>query len=100
MAFHDYAVDDISKTIRGGFVNLCVTIMMSILITIGCFVPTVALNIEKMAVFMLGFWGISFGFWKTAGLVESYTDKKFNVPKPWDGRTERRTENGSASSES
>jgi len=95
MSFHDYAIDDRLKTIRGGFVNLLVTILMSILIALGCFYPSIAKNIETMSTFMLGFWAISFGFWKGGGLIENYADKKFNVNKPWNG-TDRRKENGDA----
>jgi uncharacterized protein YacL len=90
MAFHDYYINDTEKTIRGAFVNLIITLLMAILVGMGACFESVAKNISTMSTFMLGFWGLSFGFWKGSGLIESYTDKKFSVPKPWDGKTERR----------
>ncbi len=51
------------QSIRGSFVNLTITLTILTLITIGAFFPTVAQNLEKMAVLMTGFFTFSMGIW-------------------------------------
>ena len=51
------------QSIRGSFVNLTITLTILILITIGAFVPTVAANLEKLAILITGFFTMSMGIW-------------------------------------
>jgi hypothetical protein len=40
------------------------TLVLMVLIVIGCFVKTIADNLCKMETFIIGIYGISFGVWK------------------------------------
>ena len=51
------------QSIRGSFVNLTITLTILILITIGAFFPTVAANLEKLAILITGFFTMSMGIW-------------------------------------
>ena len=51
------------QSIRGSFVNLTITLTILILITIGAFVPSVAANLEKLAILITGFFTMSMGIW-------------------------------------
>lgn len=51
------------KSVRGSFVNLMITLSILILIVIGAFVPTVAENLEKLAILITGFFTMSMGIW-------------------------------------
>lgn len=85
----DIVYDSQTNQIKGAFINLCVTVMMAILMIVGCFVASVAKNIETMATFMLGFWGLSFGFWKGGNILEGYTMERAKRNRPWDGNDRR-----------
>jgi hypothetical protein len=51
------------KKIRGSFVNLFITLTITILIAFGAFITSVALNLKTMESLIIGFFGISFGVW-------------------------------------
>lgn len=51
------------KTIRGSFVNLLITLSILGLIIVGAFVPSVAANLEKLAILITGFFTMSMGLW-------------------------------------
>lgn len=51
------------KTVRGSAVNLLITLTILMLIVIGAFVPTVAANLEKLAILITGFFTMSMGIW-------------------------------------
>ena len=51
------------KSIRGSFVNLLITITILLLIVVGAFIPSVAANLEKLAILITGFFTMSMGIW-------------------------------------
>lgn len=51
------------KSVRGSFVNLMITTAILGLIIVGAFVPTVAANLEKLAILITGFFTMSMGIW-------------------------------------
>lgn len=51
------------KSVRGSFVNLTITTAILGLIIVGAFVPTVAANLEKLAILITGFFTMSMGIW-------------------------------------
>ena len=51
------------QSVRGSFVNLIITLTILTLIVIGAFVPTVAANLEKLAILITGFFTMSMGLW-------------------------------------
>lgn len=59
------------QTVRGSFVNLTITLTILILIAIGAFVPTVAANLEKLAILITGFFTMSMGIWAYRKTQES-----------------------------
>ena len=63
--------DKEEKTVRGSFVNLTITLTILILIAIGAFVPTVAANLEKLAILITGFFTMSMGIWAYRKTQES-----------------------------
>ena len=59
------------QSIRGSFVNLTITLTILILIVIGAFFPTVAANLEKLAILITGFFTMSMGIWSYKKLKEN-----------------------------
>lgn len=51
------------QSVRGSFVNLLITMTILALIVVGAFVPSVALNLEKLAILITGFFSMSMGIW-------------------------------------
>lgn len=51
------------KSIRGSFVNLCITFTILLLVIIGAFVDPVAGRLEKMQGLIVGFFTASLGIW-------------------------------------
>ncbi len=51
------------KSVRGSFVNLTITTVILLLIAVGAFIPTVAQNLEKLAILITGFFTMSMGIW-------------------------------------
>ncbi len=52
-----------TKSVRGSFVNLYLTVNIMMLITIGAFSDKVADNLTKMAVLITTFFAASIGIW-------------------------------------
>ena len=51
------------KSVRGSFVNLMITTAILGLIIAGAFIPSVAANLEKLAILITGFFTMSMGIW-------------------------------------
>jgi hypothetical protein len=51
------------RTIRGSFVNLCITIIIMIAVIVGCFNDDVAERLDKMSTLIIGFFTSSMGIW-------------------------------------
>jgi hypothetical protein len=68
--------DSESKSIRGSFVNLIITIAILFIICYACFDAKVAENVNKLTSLIIGFFTVSFGVWKAAGVIEN-----LNTPK-------------------
>jgi hypothetical protein len=70
--------DHTENTIRGSFINILITAIYAGLAIAGCFVDTVAHNIEKQYMFLIGFFATSFGMWSGKKILETrtgYVDK-------------------------
>jgi hypothetical protein len=59
------------QTVRGSFVNLLITLTILALIAVGSFVPSVAQNLEKMGVLIIGFFTMSMGIWSYKKIQEN-----------------------------
>jgi len=58
------------KSVRGSFVNLTITTVILLLIAVGAFIPTVAQNLEKLALLITGFFSMSMGIWAVKKIKE------------------------------
>ena len=50
-------------SIRGSFINMCLTLLFAVVIAFGAFCKEVSDNLKNMETLMLGFYAISFGIW-------------------------------------
>lgn len=58
------------KTIRGGFINLLISVIYIILIITGSLVSWIASNLREMETLLIGFFIASFGLWTGKKSVE------------------------------
>jgi hypothetical protein len=58
------------STIRGGFVNLCITTIYMILIILGSIFSFLASNLREMETLLIGIFVSSFGLWAGKKTVE------------------------------
>lgn len=58
-----YIFNRAEKTIRGSFVNLCITLTILVLVVIGCLNDEVAARLQKMETLIIGFFTASLGIW-------------------------------------
>ena len=63
--------NDRTKSIRGSFVNLFLTVSIMVLIIFGAFWDSVADNLNKMAVLIGGFFTASIGIWSYKKVKEN-----------------------------
>lgn len=69
------AWDSKDNTIRGGFVNLAITVNLMIMIWLGVLMDPVSLRLERMTALMSVLFGASFGVWKAAKTVKDYINR-------------------------
>lgn len=69
------AWDARDNTIRGGFVNLLITVNLMIMIWLGVLLEPVSLRLERMTALMSVLFGASFGVWKVAKTVKDYINR-------------------------
>lgn len=67
--------DDVEKTIRGSFVNLCLTITIAILIIIGAFNKEVCTNLKDNQSLITWFFGLSWSIWSAKQVASSIINK-------------------------
>jgi putative Mn2+ efflux pump MntP len=63
------------KSIRGSFVNLCITLFVVVLITAGCFSDVLAERLDKMSSVIVGFFVASMGIWSVKKGFEGYRNE-------------------------
>lgn len=70
------AWDDQDNTVRGGFVNLVITINLMIMIWLGVLNDAVSIRLQRMTALMSVLFGASFGVWKVAKTVKDYVTRR------------------------
>jgi hypothetical protein len=70
------AWDAKDNTIRGGFVNLVITVNLMAMIWMGVLSDVVSLRLERMTALMSVLFGASFGVWKAAKTVKDYLSRR------------------------
>jgi uncharacterized membrane protein YiaA len=71
-----FALNKKDHTIRGSFVNLCITIIIMIAVIVGCFNDDVAERLDKMSTLIIGFFTSSMGIWAYRKSQESGCDDR------------------------
>lgn len=66
------------QSVRGSFVNLCITSFIVILITAGCFSDVIAERLDKMSSVIVGFFVASMGIWSAKKGFDSFNENKDN----------------------
>lgn len=69
------AWDTKDNTIRGGFVNLVITVNLMVMIWLGVLSDLVSVRLERMTALMSVLFGASFGVWKVAKTVKDYINR-------------------------
>jgi hypothetical protein len=72
--FKHSAWDETERTVRGSFVNISITILYALMIVAGAIFDKVAVNIEKMETFLIGFFAVSFSVWAGKKVIENIQD--------------------------
>lgn len=65
-----------SKSIRGSFVNLLISLTILFLIAVGAFNDAVALRLEKLSTLIIGFFTMSMGIWSYKQVQEKAAEAK------------------------
>jgi hypothetical protein len=74
MSFRNISWDDEQKSLRGSFVNMAITLIYAILISLGTVFSQVAENLAKMETFLIGFFAVSFSIWAGKKVIENMQD--------------------------
>lgn len=66
------AWDETDNSVRGGFVNLVITINLMAMIWLGVLNDVISIRLQRMTALMSVLFGASFGVWKVAKTVKDY----------------------------
>jgi hypothetical protein len=66
------------NSIRGSFVNLCITGLIAIMVIAGCFSDVLAERLDKMSTLIIGFFTASMGIWGFRKGFDSFNENKDN----------------------
>lgn len=64
------------KTIRGSFINLSLTLFITILIAVGVFIPAVASGLKSLESLIIWFFGLSWGIYSVKTVSDNYIINK------------------------